>query len=305
MLCLFILPIDDLILGKVRKYQLSGGRMHIHAIELIQDIQEQARNIRLDVLDMVYRRQAGHLGGSYSAAEILACLYFHHLKIDPSYPGWPERDRFLLSKGHAAAALYSALARRGFFPVEELKTWGQLGGRLQGHPDRIKTPGVEMSSGFLGHGLSIGVGMALAQRLNGERYHIYVLMSDGDMQSGVAWEGAMTAAKYCTSEVTVIMDFNDVQLDGAGHDIMPLEPIREKWRAFGFSVIEIHGHNILQVLDALDTAGDIHSQPTVILAHTTKGKGVSFMENTSKWHGAVPTEVQYHQARQEILGVQS
>jgi transketolase len=211
----------------------------------------------------------------------------------------------LLSKGHAAATLYSVLARRGFFPVEELKTWGHLGGRLQGHPDRIKTPGVEMSSGFLGHGLSIGVGLALSQRLSEERYRIYALMSDGDMQSGVAWEGALTAAKYNTSEVTVIMDFNDVQLDGAGHDIMPLEPIREKWRAFGFSVIEIHGHNILQILDALDMASDIHSQPTVILAHTTKGKGVSFMENTSKWHGAVPTEAQYQQAKQEILGVRS
>jgi transketolase len=279
--------------------------MHIHTIDLIQEIQQQALNIRLDVLDMVYRRQAGHLGGSYSSAEILAALYFHHLKIDPANTGWPQRDRFLLSKGHAAAALYSALARRGFFPVEELKTWGQLGGRLQGHPDRIKTPGVEMSSGFLGHGLSIAVGMALAQRLTNDRYHIYALMSDGDMQSGVAWEGALTAAKYCTTELTVIMDFNDVQLDGAGHDIMPLEPIREKWRAFGFSVIEIHGHNILQVLDALDTASDIHSQPTVILAHTTKGKGVSFMENTAKWHGAVPTDAQYQQARQELLGVLS
>jgi transketolase len=279
--------------------------MHIHTHEMMQEIQQQALNIRLDVLDMVYRRQAGHLGGSYSAAEILAALYFHHLKIDPANPAWAQRDRFLLSKGHAAAALYSALARRGFFPVEELKTWGQLGGRLQGHPDRLKTPGVEMSSGFLGHGLSIAVGMALAQRLTDDRFHIYALMSDGDMQSGVAWEGALTASKYCTTELTVIMDFNDVQLDGAGHDIMPLEPLREKWRAFGFSVIEIHGHNILQILDALDTASDIHSQPTVILAHTTKGKGVSFMENTAKWHGAVPTEAQYQQARQELMGVQS
>jgi transketolase len=279
--------------------------MHIHTHELMQEIQQQALNIRLDVLDMVYRRQAGHLGGSYSAAEILSALYFHHLKIDPANPSWAQRDRFLLSKGHAAAALYSALARRGFFPVEELKSWGQLGGRLQGHPDRIKTPGVEMSSGFLGHGLSIAVGMALAQRLTDDRFHIYALMSDGDMQSGVAWEGALTAAKYCTTELTVIMDFNDVQLDGAGHDIMPLEPLREKWGAFGFSVIEIHGHNILQILDALDTASDIHSQPTVILAHTTKGKGVSFMENTAKWHGAVPTEAQYQQARQELMGVQS
>ncbi len=274
--------------------------MHSHSSTLIDEIQRQANRIRMDVLDMVYRRKAGHLGGSYSAAEILASLYFHHLKIDPNNPAWPQRDRFLLSKGHAAAALYSALARRGFFPLEELETWGQLGARLQGHPDRIKIPGVEMSSGFLGHGLSIGVGLALAARMNGERHHIYVLMSDGDMQAGVAWEGALTASKYNTSEVTVIMDFNDVQLDGAGHDIMPLEPLRDKWRSFGFHVVEVHGHNIVQVLDALDMSLDIHSQPTVILAHTTKGKGVSFMENTAKWHGAVPSEEQYRQARREI-----
>ncbi len=275
--------------------------MHIHSNQLVHELQDTANQIRLDVLDMVYRRQAGHLGGSYSAAEILSALYFHHLKIDPENPSWPGRDRFLLSKGHAAAALYSALARRGFFPLEELKTWGQLGARLQGHPDRIKIPGVEMSSGFLGHGLSIGVGLVLAARLNQEQYHVYALMSDGDMQSGVAWEGALTAAKYCTSELTVIMDFNDVQLDGPGHEILPLEPLREKWRAFGFNVIEIHGHNMLQVLDALDMALDVHSQPTVILAHTTKGKGVSFMENTAKWHGGVPTEAQYQQAKQEIM----
>ena len=274
--------------------------MHVHNLALIDEIQKQANLIRLDVLDMVYRRQAGHLGGSYSAAEILAALYFHQLRIDPQNPGWEERDRFLLSKGHAAAALYSALARRGFFPLEELETWGHLGARLQGHPDRIKVPGVEMSSGFLGHGLSIGVGLALAARLNQQKHHIYVLMSDGDMQAGVAWEGALTASKYCTSEVTVIMDFNDVQLDGPGHEIMPLEPLREKWRAFGFHVIEIHGHNVAQVLDALDMALDIHSQPSVILAHTTKGKGVSFMENTARWHGSVPTDVQYQAARREL-----
>ena len=274
--------------------------MHVPNLALIDEIQKQANLIRLDVLDMVYRRQAGHLGGSYSAAEILAALYFHQLRIDPQNPGWEERDRFLLSKGHAAAALYSALARRGFFPLEELETWGHLGARLQGHPDRIKVPGVEMSSGFLGHGLSIGVGLALAARLNQQKHHIYVLMSDGDMQAGVAWEGALTASKYCTSEVTVIMDFNDVQLDGPGHEIMPLEPLREKWRAFGFHVIEIHGHNVAQVLDALDMALDIHSQPSVILAHTTKGKGVSFMENTARWHGSVPTDVQYQAARREL-----
>ncbi len=276
--------------------------MHDHSEALIAELQECARQIRLDVLDMVYRRKAGHPGGSFSAAEILAALYFHHLKIDPARPDWPERDRFLLSKGHAAAALYSALARRGFFPVSDLEQWGHLGAHLQGHPDRVKTPGVEMSSGFLGHGLSIAAGMALAQRLGGPRWHTYVLMSDGDMQSGVAWEGALTASKYRTSEVTVIMDYNDVQLDGASHDILPLEPLVEKWKAFGFAVIEINGHNLRQVLDALDEALEIHSLPVVILAHTTKGKGVSFMENTALWHGAVPNDEQYAQARAELKG---
>lgn len=276
--------------------------MHDHTESLIRELQERARQIRLDVLDMVYRRAAGHPGGSFSCAEMLAALYFHHLKIDPARPDWPERDRFLLSKGHAAAALYSALAQRGFFPAQDLEYWGHLGAHLQGHPDRLKTPGVEMSSGFLGHGLSIAVGMALAQRLRGPRYHIYVMMSDGDMQSGVAWEGAMAASKFQTSEVTVLMDYNDVQLDGAAHDIMPLEPLADKWRAFGFAVIEINGHNLRQILDALDMALEIHSKPVVIIAHTTKGKGVSFMENSAKWHGAVPNEAEYAQARAELKG---
>jgi transketolase len=276
--------------------------MHQHTETLIDHIQQVAQKIRLDVLDMVYRRQAGHLGGSFSAAEILASLYFHHLIIDPQNPDWPGRDRFLLSKGHAAAALYSVLAQSGYFPPSDLEKWGHIGAHLQGHPDRIKTPGVEMSSGFLGHGLSIAVGLVLAQRLSQVKYHTYVLISDGDMQSGVAWEGAMTASKYNTSELTVIMDYNDVQLDGPSHEIMPLEPIIDKWRAFGFYVIEIDGHNVRQVLDALDLVGNIHSRPAVILAHTTKGKGVSFMENKSKWHGIVPTKEEYDLARQELSG---
>lgn len=276
--------------------------MHDHSAELIGDLYEKARLIRLDVLDMVYQRQAGHPGGSFSAAEILACLYFHQLKIDPENPHWPGRDRFILSKGHAAAALYSALARRGYFPLTDLEQWGQIGAHLQGHPDRIKTPGVDMSTGMLGHGISIGVGLALAQRLGGPHYHIYVLASDGDMQSGVAWEGCLAAVKYRTCEMTVIMDYNDVQLDGACHDIMPIEPLVDKWRAFGFRVIEIHGHNVRQILEALDETLEMHSQPTVILARTTKGKGVSFMENTSLWHGAVPSPEQYQIARVELGG---
>ena len=275
---------------------------HFHSEELVAELQGRAKEIRIDVLDMVFRRGAGHPGGSFSAAEILACLYFHHMRVDPARPAWDGRDRFILSKGHAAAALYSALARRGFFPLSDLEKWGHIGAHLQGHPDRIKTPGVDMSSGFLGHGLSIGVGMALAQRLGGPHFKIYVLASDGDMQSGVAWEGAMTASKYRATEMTVIMDYNDVQLDGPGHDIMPLEPIADKWRAFGWHVIEVNGHNIKQVLDALDEAGEIHTKPAVVLAHTTKGKGVSFMENTAAWHGAVPNEQQYQAARMELGG---
>ncbi len=275
--------------------------MHQHTEKLIQELQEAARQVRLDVLDMVYRRKAGHLGGSFSAAEILACLYFHQMRVNPQDPAWPERDRFILSKGHAAAALYSVLAQRGYFPRQDLEKWGHLKAHLQGHPDRIKTPGVEMSSGFLGHGLSIAVGLSLAQRLGGPRFHTYVLSSEGDMQSGVAWEGALTAAKYRTTELTVIMDYNDVQLDGPAHDIMPLEPLCEKWQAFGFQVFEINGHNCREILDGLDRAIEVHSRPVVLLAHTTKGKGVSFMENSAYWHGNVPNEAQYRQARQELM----
>jgi transketolase len=278
--------------------------LHSHSEKLVDEIYERARHIRLDVLDMVYRRQAGHPGGSFSCAEILASLYFHQLNIDPVHPQWENRDRFILSKGHAAAALYSTLAQRGFFPISDLEGWGHLDSHLQGHPDRIKTPGVDMSSGFLGHGISIGAGLSLSQRVSDTHFHTYVLVSEGDMQSGVSWEGALAASKFRITEMTVIMDYNNVQLDGAGHDIMPLEPIVDKWKAFGFHVIEINGHNVMQILDALDTSLEIHNKPVVILAHTTKGKGVSYMENTSLWHGAVPKEDQYHAARKELGGEQ-
>ena len=276
--------------------------MHSHSEALIAELEAVARRIRLDALDMVYRRKAGHLGGSYSAAEILAALYFHHMRIRPSEPNWPERDRFILSKGHAAAGLYATLAQRGYFPREDLETWGQLGGFLQGHPDRLKTPGVDMTSGLLGHGLSIGVGMALGQRVRGPRHHTYVLLGDGDIQSGLTWEGALVAAKYSTWELTAIVDYNDVTNDGAAHNILPFEPLIDKWCAFGFAICEINGHNLRQVLDALDTALEIHNRPTVIIAHTTKGKGVSFMQNTAEWHGKIPSAEQYARAQVELSG---
>ena len=251
---------------------------------------------------MVYRRGAGHPGGSFSAAEMLASLYFHHMKIDPARPDWPERDRFILSKGHAAAALYSILAQRGYFPTEDLEKWGHLGVHLQGHPDRVKTPGVEMSSGFLGHGLSIGVGLALSGRLRGACYRTYVLQGDGESQAGVVWEAAMAASKYRVDSLTAILDYNGVQLSGPTCEVMPLEPLVDKWQAFGWHVREIDGHNTREILDALDAVRGIHGRPSMIIAHTVKGKGVSFMEDDCAWHGGAPDKQQYEQALLELQG---
>jgi transketolase len=278
---------------------------------LITELEERTRQLRLDSLDMIYRRGAGHPGGSLSAAEIIAALFFCKLRLDPKRPDWPERDRFILSKGHASATLYAALARRGFFPLADLQRWGELDCHLQGHPDRLKTPGVEMTSGILGHGIAIGAGLALAARMDNLncgagfpacRYRVYVLLGDGECQAGVVWEGALVAAKYRLAHLTAVVDNNDVQLDGPVHDVLPLEPLAEKWRAFNWAVLEINGHDVRQVLEALDTAGEIHDRPTVIIAHTTKGKGISFMENDARWHGIAPDEAQYAQARAELSG---
>jgi transketolase len=276
--------------------------MSYHPESLIIELQEQARELRVTSLDMIHRRRAGHPGGSLSTAEIVAALFFHKMRLDPERPDWPERDRFILSKGHASAILYAALAQRGFFPLEDLKRWGELDCHLQGHPDCLKTPGVEMTSGILGHGVAIGVGLALAARMNNSNYRVYVLLGDGECQAGVVWEGAMTAAKYRLANLTAIVDYNDVQLDGPVHEIMPLEPLMDKWRAFNWAVLEINGHNVRQVLEALDMADEIHDRPTVIVAHTTKGKGVSFMENDSHWHGVPPDDAQYALAIAELRG---
>jgi transketolase len=276
------------------------GATSFHPESLLSELVEHARALRLDSLAMIHKRGAGHPGGSLSAAEIVAALYFHKLRIDPARPDWPERDRFILSKGHASAILYAALARRGFFPREDLDHWGEVDCHLQGHPDRKLTPGVDMTAGFLGHGVPVAVGMALAARLQQQSFRIYVLLGDGECQGGVLWEGAMAASKYRLANLTAIIDYNDVQLDGAVHEIMPLEPLVEKWRAFRWHVLEVNGHNLRQVLEALDTAGEIHGEPTVIIAHTTKGKGVSFMENRAQWHGAAPNAEQLAQAQAEL-----
>jgi transketolase len=276
--------------------------MSYHPESLIIELEERARELRIDSLAMIYRRGAGHPGGSLSVAEIMAALFFHKMRLDPERPDWPERDRFILSKGHASAILYAALARRGFFPMEDLKQWGELSCHLQGHPDCLKTPGVEMTSGILGHGVAIGSGLAVAARMNNLNYRVYVLLGDGECQAGVVWEGAMTAAKYRLANLTAIVDYNDVQLDGPVHAIMPLEPFVDKWRTFNWAVLEINGHNMRQVLEALDMADEIHDRPMVIVAHTTKGKGISFMENDSHWHGIPPDDAQYAQAIAELKG---
>lgn len=265
------------------------------------NLQKVALELRLTSLEMIYRRGAGHPGGSFSAADIVAALYFHKLRVNPKKPQDPGRDRFVLSKGHASAVLYAALASRGFFPKEDLEKWGNLKSHLQGHPDRKKTPGVDMSTGVLGHGINIGAGLAMAAKLNGSDYRTYVLLGDGECQGGIIWEGAMTAAKFNLDNLTLIIDYNDVQLDGYVHEIMPLEPFVEKWKSFNLGVIEIDGHNMRQILEALDEVEHIQDRTTVIIARTVKGKGVSFMENRSSWHGKVPDKNQFKQAKKELL----
>ena len=249
-----------------------------------------ATQIRIKSLEIICKRGAGHPGGSLSSTDIITALYFSKLKIDPKNPNMKERDRFILSKGHASAALYCALAMRGFFPEEDLNKWGELDCHLQGHPDRNKTVGVECSTGILGQGISVGIGMLLSDRFNNLGYRVYVLIGDGECQSGVIWEGAMAAAKFKLDKLTVILDYNGVQLDGTNDEIMPLEPLAEKWRAFNWEIISIDGHNMRQILEALDERDKIHGKPTIIIARTIKGKGVSFMENKSSWHGNSPNE---------------
>jgi transketolase len=272
--------------------------------EKTAELEETARSLRVDSLRLIHRRGAGHPGGALSAAEIVAVLYFHTLRLDPSHPDWQERDRFILSKGHASALLYSALSRRGFFPFSELDNWGELDCPHQGHPDRFKTPGVDMTSGILGHGVAIGVGLALAARLNRRSWRTFVLLGDGECQAGIVWEGAVTAAKYHLSNLTVIVDNNGVQLDGPVHEVMPLERLKDRWTACGWHAAEVNGHSVGEVAEALALAGELHDRPTVVIAHTTKGKGVSFMENQSYWHGNVPDAEQLKKALSELGEVQ-
>lgn len=262
----------------------------------------RAHALRQAVLEMVYGVQSGHLGGSFSAAEILVTLYEHELRLNPQDPGWPERDRFVLAKGHAAPALYVELAERGFFPQEELATFRRVGSILQGHPDMRKTPGVEMSTGSLGQGLSAAAGMALAARLDARTYRTWALLGDGELDEGQVWEAAAFAAAHRLDNLTAIVDWNRVQLDGTTEEILPLGPLPEKWRAFGWEVCECDGHDVAALLETYERVKAVKGRPAVILAHTVKGKGVSFMEGKAAWHGAPPNAEQYSQAKVELGG---
>ncbi len=266
----------------------------------LSTLQEAARRVRRHIVQMIGKAGSGHPGGSLSAVEVLVALYFQVMRHRPQEPRWSDRDRFILSKGHAAPALYAVLAEAGYFPVEELGTLRQLGSRLQGHADMTKTPGVEMSAGSVGMGLSFGIGTALAARLDGKAHHTYIMLGDGECDEGQIWEAAMSAAHFKVDNLTAIVDRNDIQLTGWSRDVMDLEPLSEKWRAFGWHTIEIDGHDLSEVMAALGEAGGVRGRPAVIIAHTVKGKGVSFMENNPQFHGKAPSPEQVEQALKEI-----
>ncbi len=268
----------------------------------VKELEVIAKELRVLTLKAVYRAQSGHIGGSFSCAEIITALYFYKLKIDPNNPLWEDRDRFILSKGHAAPMLYAALARRGFFAEEEfINNLRKIGGRFQGHPDMRKTPGVEMTTGSLGQGLSVAVGIALgAKYIDKKNFRVYTLLGDGELDEGQAWEAFMSASKYKLDNLIYICDRNRVQLDGFTEEIMPLENLRLKIESFGWEVLEIDGHNIEAIIKALNYAETVRNKPTCIIAHTIKGKGVSFMENTHKWHGKAPNREEYEKALKEL-----
>ncbi|MFC1935098.1 transketolase [Chloroflexota bacterium] len=266
----------------------------------MEDLLAIAKNLRRHIISMLGKSGSGHPGGSLSAVEIATTIYFKVLRHKPSDPRWPDRDRFILSKGHAAPMLYAILAECGYFPTEELMTLRQLDSRLQGHTDRTATPGVEMSSGSLGQGLSFGIGVALAGRLNAKDYRTYILMGDGECDEGQIWEAAMAAPHFKLDNLVAIVDNNGLQIDGWNCDIMNLEPFSQKWEAFGWHVIETDGHDFTQLLDAFQQAKRVKGKPTVIIAHTIKGKGVSFMENNATFHGKVPNADEVEIALKEL-----
>jgi len=266
-------------------------------------LQRLAQEFRITVLDILHERGTGHWGGAASAAELLVALYFDALNVRPEEPKWPERDRLVVSKGHASCMLYTVLAHRGYFPVDELKTFRQIDSRLQGHPCMVKTPGVEMSTGALGHGTSVALGMALAARRLGKSWWTYVLIGDGDLNEGQTWEAIMAAAKFKPQRLVALVDYNKVQLDGPSDQIMPMDPLPDKFRAFNWNVAPVvyDGHNVAAVLESIDWVKSQREWPVAVIYKTHKGRGVSFMEDNAHWHGALIDDATYVKARQELL----
>jgi transketolase len=262
---------------------------------------EKAKEIRKDIIEIAYKAQGpSHPGGSLSSADIMTALYFKIMKIDPANPRWEERDRLILSKGHACPVLYSALAERGYFDKSLLSSVRRLNSKLQGHPDMNKTPGVDITSGSLGNGLSVGLGMALALKYQQIGSNVFVILGDGELQEGTVWEAAMAAPCFGLDNLIAIIDYNHLQSCGCTDQIMPLEPLRAKWGDFGWKVFEMNGHNMDDIVNTLEMAVRFKGKPTVVIAHTTKGKGVSFMENDISWHCKAPTQEQYEQALREL-----
>ncbi len=267
----------------------------------VRELELKAAKGRLLGLEMVYRAASGHIGGSLSAMDVLTELYFEVMKVNPEAPHDPERDRFVMSKGHCTPALYPVLALRGYFPESELELFRSIKGHMSGHPDMVHVPGVDMSTGSLGQGLACAGGMALAGKTDGKDYRVYALMGDGEIEEGEIWEAAMAINKYKLDNLCGIVDVNGLQIDGATADVMPSEPLDAKFAAFGWHVIKADGHDFESLRAAFKEAAETKGQPSVILARTTKGKGVSFMENNAGWHGKAPNAEQYEQARAELV----
>lgn len=266
----------------------------------IEELKQKANEIRKDIIEEVYNAKSGHPGGSLSIADIMAVLYFNELKIDEKNPRCEDRDRVVLSKGHCSPALYAVLAERGFFSKEDLKSFRKLESNLQGHPDLNKVPGVDMTSGSLGQGLSVANGMAISAKMDNKDYRVYVILGDGEIEEGQIWEAAMTANKYKLDNLCVIVDNNNLQIDGTIEEVKSSYPIDEKFKSFGFNVINIDGNNIEEIINAFETAKQTKNKPTCIIAKTIKGKGVSFMENKAEWHGKAPSEEEYIQAMKDL-----
>ena len=266
----------------------------------VQNLALTAARSRLLALDMVYGAASGHIGGSLSSLDILTTLYFHVMRVNPDAPQAPERDRFVLSKGHCTPALYSTLAQRGFFPLEELKQFRRIEGHMSGHAEMRHVKGVDMSTGSLGQGISAAVGMALAGKADGRDYRVYALLGDGEIAEGQVWEAAMSAAKYHLDNLCAVVDVNGLQIDGATKDVMPSEPLDQKFAAFNWNVIHVNGHDYDALIAAFEAAAACKGKPTVLIAKTTKGKGVSFMENNAGWHGKAPNDEEYEIAMKEL-----